>query len=182
MTTAKAEPRTTCDPETNRRSPPPTGDFADIDGFARVVTIDELADNDFNCNIRRYADNSPPPELQDVRAHLHGGVPTAEIEGAKDLMDRAGLSALEVLFADRGDGYADWCHNVGSVEGREAAHGAIGYAVIPTCSRKPVAPMVGRHRTTHAALAARPTQPRRLAPATRRELGGVHGSGWHGSL
>ena len=37
-------------------------DFADIDGFAKVVAIDELADNDFNCNIRRYADNSPPPE------------------------------------------------------------------------------------------------------------------------
>ena len=112
-------------------------DFADIDGFARVVTIDELADNDFNCNIRRYADNSPPPELQDVRAHLHGGVPTAEIEGAKDLMDRAGLSALEVLFADRGDGYADWCHNIGSVEGREAAHGAIGYAVSQRAAASP---------------------------------------------
>jgi len=37
-------------------------DFVDVDGFARVVTIDELADNDFNCNIRRYADNVPPPE------------------------------------------------------------------------------------------------------------------------
>ena len=35
--------------------------FADVGGFARVVTIDELADNDFNCNIRRYADSAPPP-------------------------------------------------------------------------------------------------------------------------
>ena len=47
--------------------------FSDVDGFARVVTVEELVDNDFNCNIRRYADNSPPPEPQDVRAHLHGG-------------------------------------------------------------------------------------------------------------
>ena len=104
-------------------------DFADIDGFARVVTIDELADNDFNCNIRRYADNSPPPEPQDVRAHLHGGVPTPEIKAAKELLDRAGLSALEVLFADRGDGYADWSHDIASPEGRTAAHDAIGHAV-----------------------------------------------------
>ena len=112
-------------------------DFTDIEGFAKVVTIDELADNDFNCNIRRYADNSPPPESQDVRAHLHGGVPMAEIEGAKDLLDRAGLSASEVLFADRGDGYADWCHNIASTEGREAAHGTIGYAVSQRAAASP---------------------------------------------
>ena len=112
-------------------------DFADVDGFARVVTIDELATNDFNCNIRRYADNSPPAEPQDVRAHLHGGVPMAEIEGAKDLMDRAGLSALEVLFADRGDGYADWRHNIASAEGREAAHGAISCAVSQRAAASP---------------------------------------------
>ena len=112
-------------------------DFADIVGFAKVVTIDELADNDFTCNIRRYADTSPPPEPQDVRAHLLGGVPMAEIEGAKDLLDRAGLNALDVLFADRGDGYADWCHNIGSTEGRDAAHGAIADAVSQRAAASP---------------------------------------------
>ena len=35
---------------------------------------------DFNCNIRRYVDNAPPPEPHDVRAHLHGGVPMSEID------------------------------------------------------------------------------------------------------
>ena len=103
-------------------------DFADIDGFAKVVTIEYLADNEFNCNIRRYADNSPPPEPQDVRAHLHGGVPVAEIDAAKDLLDRAGLDPT-LLFADRGDGYADWCHNITSPHGMDAAHKAIRYAV-----------------------------------------------------
>ena len=102
--------------------------FADVEGFARVVTVAELADNDFNCNIRRYADNSPLPEPQDVRAHLHGGVPMAEIDDAKELLDRAGLDTT-LLFADRGDGYADWCHNIPSPSGRESAHAAIGYAV-----------------------------------------------------
>ena len=43
------------------------------------MTSAELADNDFNLNIRRYVDNTPPPEPQDVRAHLHGGVPEAEV-------------------------------------------------------------------------------------------------------
>ena len=111
-------------------------DFADVDGFATVVSIDELADNDFNCNIRRYADNAPPPEPQDVRAHLHGGVPMAEIDDAADLLERAGLDA-STLFADRGDGYADWCHSVTSAAGRDAAHRAIGHAVAERAAASP---------------------------------------------
>ena len=110
--------------------------FADVGGFARVVTIDELADNDFNCNIRRYADNAPPPEPHDVRAHLHGGVPMAEIEDAADLLERAGLDAA-TLFTDRGDGYADSCHEVTSADGREAAHRAISHAVSERAAASP---------------------------------------------
>ena len=111
-------------------------EFVDVEGFAKVVTIDELADNDFNCNVRRYADNAPPPEPQDVRAHLHGGVPTAEIDAAKDLLQRAGLDA-EILFADRGDGYADWCQDVSSAEGRDAARSAIRAAASKQASTSP---------------------------------------------
>ena len=112
-------------------------DFADVDGFAKTVIIEELAENEFNCNIRRFADNSPPPEPHDVRAHLHGGVPIAEIDEAADLLERAGLNPLKVLFSDRGDGYADWCHNIASPEGREAAHSAIGYAVAHRVAANP---------------------------------------------
>ncbi len=111
-------------------------DFVDVDGFAKVVTIDELAENDFNCNIRRYADNASPPEPQDVRAHLHGGVPMAEVDAAKDLLQRAGLDAA-ILFADRGDGYADWCHNIASDQGRDAAHNAIRLAVSQQVAANP---------------------------------------------
>ena len=111
-------------------------DLADVAGFARVVTIDELADNDFNCNIRRYADNAPPPERQDVRAHLHGGVPMAEINDAEDLLERVGLDA-DTLFADRGDGYADWRHDVASTDGRDAAHRIIRDAVAERAAASP---------------------------------------------
>lgn len=52
----------------------------DISGYARRVPREEIAAEDYNCNIRRYVDNAPPPEPHDVRAHLHGGVPTTEIE------------------------------------------------------------------------------------------------------
>lgn len=49
--------------------------------YARRVPVSEIAGGeDYNCNIRRYVDNAPPPEPHDVRAHLHGGVPVAEID------------------------------------------------------------------------------------------------------
>lgn len=49
-------------------------------GYSRIVTIEELASEDYNLNIRRYVDNTPPPERQDVRAHIHGGVPQVEVD------------------------------------------------------------------------------------------------------
>ena len=53
---------------------------ADIPAYSRNVTIEELEKEEFNFNIRRYVDNSPPPEPQDVHAHLHGGIPSTEVD------------------------------------------------------------------------------------------------------
>ncbi|WP_445362971.1 N-6 DNA methylase [Microbulbifer sp. ANSA003] len=52
----------------------------DIPAYARKVPKAEIAAEDYNCNIRRYVDNAPPPEPHDVRAHLHGGVPLVEVD------------------------------------------------------------------------------------------------------
>ncbi|GFZ82019.1 type I restriction-modification system subunit M [Pseudohongiella nitratireducens] len=54
--------------------------YAEIKRYSSVVNLDDIAENDFNLNIRRYADTSPPPEIFDVRAVLHGGVPVREVE------------------------------------------------------------------------------------------------------
>jgi type I restriction enzyme M protein len=48
--------------------------------YSKVVSIDEIRENDYNLNIRRYADTSPPPEPYDVKAILHGGIPVSEVE------------------------------------------------------------------------------------------------------
>ncbi len=47
--------------------------FVDEKRYSRVVHMDEIRENDYNLNIRRYADTSPPPEPFDVRAILQGG-------------------------------------------------------------------------------------------------------------
>ncbi|ESY55396.1 MULTISPECIES: class I SAM-dependent DNA methyltransferase [unclassified Mesorhizobium] len=67
--------------------------FEDIPSYARCVSFDEISDavNDFNLNIRRYVDNSPQPEPHDVRAHLVGGVPVAEVEANRLLFEALGF-------------------------------------------------------------------------------------------
>ena len=55
-------------------------DYQDEKRYAKVVDLEEIEENDYNLNIRRYADTSPPPENFDVRAILHGGIPIAEVE------------------------------------------------------------------------------------------------------
>jgi len=56
------------------------GERDELPGYARRVPVEEIEAEDFNCNIRRYVDNAPPPEPHDVRAHLHGGVPKSEVD------------------------------------------------------------------------------------------------------
>lgn len=81
---------------------------ADIPAYARRVPVEEIAAEDYNCNIRRYVDNAPSPEPHDVRAHLHGGVPTIEIESLGHYWSNyAGLK--ESCFVPRLDGiYQDF--------------------------------------------------------------------------
>ena len=54
--------------------------FEDEKRYSRVVDLTEIRENDYNLNIRRYADTSPPPEQFDVKAILRGGVPVSEVE------------------------------------------------------------------------------------------------------
>jgi len=42
--------------------------------------MDKIKENEYNLNIRRYADTSPPPEKFDTFALLNGGIPISEIE------------------------------------------------------------------------------------------------------
>ena len=53
--------------------------YQDVKRYAKVVSIEEIKENDYNLNIRRYADTSPPPEQYDVRAILNGGIPVSEV-------------------------------------------------------------------------------------------------------
>jgi len=87
----------------------------DVPCYARVVPRQAIVDQDYNCNIRRYVDNSPPPEPQDVRAHIHGGVPVKEIDALNRFWSNyAGLreSCFELRTGDLD--YADFASAIAS--------------------------------------------------------------------
>jgi type I restriction enzyme M protein len=52
----------------------------DFPRYARMVSVDLIAKNDFNLNLPRYIDSSEPEDLQDIDAHLRGGIPQRDVE------------------------------------------------------------------------------------------------------
>ncbi|MFH1792726.1 MAG: type I restriction-modification system subunit M [Patescibacteria group bacterium] len=76
----------------------------EIAKYSRLVDISEIETNEFNLNIRRYVDNSPEPEIEDVKAHLLGGIPRRELTLYVDEMAKYGIKHGE-LMTNRDDEY-----------------------------------------------------------------------------
>jgi type I restriction enzyme M protein len=88
----------------------------EIDRYSRMVPLAEISDpkNDFNLNLRRYIDSSEPEDLQDIDAHLRGGIPNRDIDDLQSYWkvfptaratlfknaDRPGYTQLKVAVAD----------------------------------------------------------------------------------
>ncbi|MBI9008993.1 MAG: type I restriction-modification system subunit M [Tenericutes bacterium] len=51
----------------------------DVDKYSRVVTREEIRNNDYNLNIPRYVDSSELAETWDIYATIFGGIPNSEI-------------------------------------------------------------------------------------------------------
>lgn len=86
----------------------------EIAKYSRMVSVAEIEANDYNLNIPRYIDSSEAEDLQDIAAHLKGGIPNADVDSMtaywqvfptlqKQLFDigaRAGYSAMKVAAAE----------------------------------------------------------------------------------
>lgn len=51
-----------------------------IIGYSRMVNINEIEANEYNLNIPRYIESQETEDLQDIAAHLLGGIPMADID------------------------------------------------------------------------------------------------------
>ena len=90
--------------------------LAEVPRYSRMVSLAEISDpkNDFNLNLPRYIDSTEPEDLQDIDAHLRGGIPNRDIDALERYWqvipgvrvtlfkkaDRPGYSQLRVALAD----------------------------------------------------------------------------------
>ncbi len=85
--------------------------------YSRLVDKATIVDeHDYNLNIRRYVDNTPAPEPEDVQAHLLGGLPDNEVNGARvqSALQQFGLKT-HTLFAPARAGYWAFADSMASL-------------------------------------------------------------------
>lgn len=58
-----------------------------IEKYSRVVSREEIRENDYNLNIPRYVNSSEEDEIYDIYASMYGGIPNAEIEKFEEYWD-----------------------------------------------------------------------------------------------
>lgn len=89
----------------------------EIDRYSRMVPLKEIADgkNGYNLNIPRYIDSSEPEDIQDLHAHLHGGIPDRDLD-ALDEYWKAFPSLRSTLFTENRLGYSDLAIDIADVQ------------------------------------------------------------------
>ncbi|KWV91748.1 type I restriction-modification system subunit M [Erythrobacter sp. YT30] len=84
----------------------------EIDGYSRMVPVAEIRSeqNDCNLNIPRYIDSSEEEDLQDIEAHLKGGIPKRDIDALEPFW-KAMPNLRDALFSDHErEGYLNANH------------------------------------------------------------------------
>jgi type I restriction enzyme M protein len=96
-----------------------------LEKYSKLVYKDDIEKEEYNCNIRRYVDNSPPATAHDVHAHLKGGIPVAEINALNTNFDcYDGLK--KSLFTNLKKGYDQF---VSTIESKEKIKGFIDSSI-----------------------------------------------------
>ncbi len=78
-----------------------------IEKYSRMVPYKEIEKNEYNLNIPRYIDSSEAEDIQDLHAHLNGGIPNSDIENLKEYWDTFKSLKDELFSPSQKDGYSD---------------------------------------------------------------------------
>jgi type I restriction enzyme M protein len=96
----------------------------DIPCYARLVPVAEISDakNDYNLNLPRYIDSTEPEDIQDIDAHLRGGIPNRDLDG----LDRYWqvIPAVRASLFQKADraGYSELCIPPAEIKATIFAH------------------------------------------------------------
>ncbi|TCO46429.1 type I restriction-modification system subunit M [Actinocrispum wychmicini] len=88
-----------------------------IERYSRMVPLHEIADpkNDYSLNIPRYVDSSEPEDIQDLHAHMDGGIPDRDLDALSGYWE-AFPSLRAMLFKPNRPGYSDLTIGVTEVQ------------------------------------------------------------------
>ena len=78
----------------------------DVPKYARMVSVAEIEQNEFNLNLPRYIDSQTSEDIQDIAGHLQGGIPASDV----DSLERYWAVFPELrhsLFKENRPGYLD---------------------------------------------------------------------------
>lgn len=80
----------------------------EVPKFSRFVSFTEISDpkNDFNLNIPRYIDSQEVEDIQDIEAHLNGGIPKPDVEALDEYWE-VYPSLKDHLFENGKAGYLE---------------------------------------------------------------------------
>lgn len=75
--------------------------------YSKIVTMEEIEREEYNLNIPRYIDSSEEEVLEDIRAHLMGGIPEKDIEKLNKYWKVAPNLRNKLFKKNKKDGYLD---------------------------------------------------------------------------
>jgi type I restriction enzyme M protein len=78
----------------------------EVDKYSRFVPFAEIEKNEFNLNIPRYIDTQEEEDIQDLNAHLNGGIPVRDINGLERYWE-VYPNLRKELFAPLREGYVE---------------------------------------------------------------------------
>ena len=81
----------------------------DVPKYSRLVSVEEISDpkNDYNLNIPRYIDSQETEDIQNIEAHLLGGMPNTDIEALQEYWDVYPSLKAELFTDSQRANYSD---------------------------------------------------------------------------
>ncbi|MFF9099673.1 type I restriction-modification system subunit M [Streptomyces rubrogriseus] len=124
-----------------------------LERYSRMVPLSEIADpkNGYNLSISRYIDSSEPEDVQDLHAHLHGGIPDRDLDALSGYWDAFPQLRDQLFQLDR-PGYSNLTIDVGQVQ--EKILDSPEFQTFIDAARDLVAEWFGAHRECFEGIGA----------------------------
>lgn len=75
--------------------------------FSRFVSNDEIKKNEYNLNLPRYIDTQEIADVQDIEAHLQGGIPDVDIEALSSYWEICATLKHSLFKKNNRNGYSE---------------------------------------------------------------------------